>query len=85
MLLALRIKTRLQKWLIHETRNTLHDKYEEDPYAYSIMTRQTMDKMDDKYESNDKIHMKNLKQKAEITLLNGRNIVHETWKDKMLH
>lgn len=65
---------------IHETRNTLHDKYEENPYQYSIMTRQTMTKMDNKYEEKDKGHIKALKDKTDIALLNSKQIVLDTWK-----
>lgn len=64
---------------IHETKSTIHDKYDEDPYLYSIMTRQTMNKMDEKYEDDDKIHMKNLKEVTDIAFLNGRSIVEDTW------
>lgn len=72
-------KDRVADIVIHETRNTLHDKYDEDPFRYSIMTRQTMNKMDDKYSSDDKEHLKGLKHKANLALLNSRNTVKDTW------
>ena len=72
-------KDRVTDIVINETRNTLHDKYDEDPYRYSIMTRQTMNKMEDKYSSDDKEHVKGLKHKANLALLNSRNFVKDTW------
>lgn len=67
---------------INETKNTLHDKYDENPYQYSIITRQTMNKMNDKYDDNDKTHIKKLKNKTDISLMNSKKIVMDTWKTK---
>jgi hypothetical protein len=68
---------------VHETRNTLHDKYEENPHRYNIITQQTMTKMDNKYENNDKDHIKALERKADIAILNNKDTVMDSWKGRV--
>lgn len=74
-------KDQITNTAIEETRLTLHDKYEEDPSDYHILTQQTMNKIDDKFETDDKAHIDRINSESEITILNNREMVQTTWKD----
>jgi polyhydroxyalkanoate synthesis regulator phasin len=65
---------------VNETRNTIHNEYDDNPYRYSIITQQTMDKMDKKYDDNDIDHMKSLISKAELASFNNKGVIESTWK-----
>lgn len=65
---------------VNETRNTIHNEYDDNPYRYSVITQQTMDKMDKKYDDNDIDHMKNLISKAELASFNNKAVIENTWK-----
>lgn len=67
---------------INETHNTLHDTYEEAPHDYSIMTKQTMNTMDEKYQQNNKEHMKAVRDKTDIAILNHKDMILSTWKEQ---
>lgn len=66
---------------INETHNTIHDTYEDDPSRYSIITQQTMSHMDDKYQQNNKGHMKAIREKAELVVLNNKDTVLSSWSE----
>lgn len=65
---------------INQTRNTLHDTYDDAPSTYPIITQQTMNKMDKDYTDSNKEHMKTLRDDADITILNNKDTVQNTWK-----
>lgn len=66
---------------INETRNTLHDEYDDNSYDYSMLTQQTMNKMDEKYKTENKGHMHQLRDDTELTILNNKDTVQGTWRD----
>jgi hypothetical protein len=59
----------------------INDTYEDDPSRYSIITQQTMSHMDEKYQQNNKGHMKAIREKAELVVLNNKDTVLSSWNE----
>ena len=61
--------------------NALHNVYEDNEYHHMItmMNRQLMNKLNDKYYADDEIHMEKLRDDTTITILNNKHIVLDTW------
>jgi hypothetical protein len=67
---------------IGTTHNALHNVYEENEYHHMItmMNRQVMSKLNNKYFDDNETHMDKLRDDTTITILNNKNLVLDTWK-----
>lgn len=75
-------KTSVIDMAIGTAHNALHNAYEDNEYHHmiTIMNRQLMNKLNDKYFADDESHMEKLRDDTTITILNNKHIVLNTWK-----